>query len=128
MTYLLDVNILLALAWTPHLHHAAASRWFAGKQFATCPITQLGFLRISTTLGQTGYAGNVEDARRALDSIVQANAHTFWPDQLAPVSIPLPSTSKQLTDSYLVALARHNRGKLATFDQGITGPHVELLA
>ena len=41
---LLDVNVLLALAWPTHVHHLAAHRWFAensGLGWATCPLTQL---------------------------------------------------------------------------------------
>jgi len=45
---LLDVNVLLALAWPNHVHHPAAHRWFAENHregWATCPLTQMGFVR-----------------------------------------------------------------------------------
>lgn len=48
--YLLDANVLLALAWPNHLHHAAAHLWFAKNHksgWATCPLTQLAFVRLS---------------------------------------------------------------------------------
>ena len=47
---LLDINVLLALAWPTHVHHAAAHRWFSGSAslaWASCPLTQLGFVRLS---------------------------------------------------------------------------------
>ena len=51
MTYLLDVNALLALAHTRHLNHSDAKRWLgslhADADFATCAITELGFVGVS---------------------------------------------------------------------------------
>jgi hypothetical protein len=47
--YLLDINVLIALAWCNHIHHEDARRWFARKGaagFRTCPISQTGFVRI----------------------------------------------------------------------------------
>jgi uncharacterized protein len=47
---LLDVNVLLSLAWSNHLHHQAAHDWFArnaSADWATCLFTQVGFLRLS---------------------------------------------------------------------------------
>ena len=49
--FLLDVNVLLALAWPSHVHHRDAQAWFAARQpagFRVCPITQAGFVRISS--------------------------------------------------------------------------------
>ena len=48
--YLLDVNVLIALAWDNHEHHARAHGWFgklAATSFATCNVTQSGFVRLS---------------------------------------------------------------------------------
>jgi predicted nucleic acid-binding protein len=39
--FLLDVNILIALAWDDHTSHQAAHRWFASNAqtgFATCHV------------------------------------------------------------------------------------------
>ena len=47
MTYLLDVSTLLAFLWQTHAFHQRASGWLEGKKLAVCPITELGFLRIS---------------------------------------------------------------------------------
>ena len=49
MTSLLDVNVLMALLWENHEHHQVARTWFQGvTDFATCPVTQLGFARVSS--------------------------------------------------------------------------------
>ena len=48
MTCLLDVSTLLAWLWADHEHHQRVIRWQKGKAIAVCPITELGFLRIST--------------------------------------------------------------------------------
>jgi predicted nucleic acid-binding protein len=47
--YLLDVNVLLAAMWASHPQHAKAFAWLTGKSVVLCPLTELGFLRISTT-------------------------------------------------------------------------------
>jgi hypothetical protein len=42
MTALLDVNVLIALGWPDHVHHAAARHWFGqscSNGWATTPIT-----------------------------------------------------------------------------------------
>ena len=49
MTRLLDVNLLMALLWENHEHHTRARSWFKGvSAFATCPVVQLGFARVSS--------------------------------------------------------------------------------
>jgi predicted nucleic acid-binding protein len=56
---------------------------------------------------------------------VELPGHQFWNDSLqlgeALERIPTPLTGhQQITDAYLIALAIHNRGKLATLDWGIS--------
>ena len=47
MRYLLDVNVLIALIDTAHIHHEIAHEWFAKRgEWATCAITENGLLRI----------------------------------------------------------------------------------
>jgi len=64
MTRLLDINVLLAIAWPQHVHHARVKRWLLAQtargklSIATCPLTQLGFLRISMNI--KGYAADFE--------------------------------------------------------------------
>ncbi len=123
MTFLLDTNAVMALAWENHEHHAVASRWLRGvKAFATCPMTQGGFVRISSNPA-LGYANSTAEAFRSLDSIIGDERHTFWPDDLsfggAEVRRGLIGSHTQVTDKYLAALAFIHKGSLATFDQGL---------
>jgi hypothetical protein len=46
--HLLDVNVLLAGIWTSHPKHLVIFTWLKGKHLVECPISGLGFLRISS--------------------------------------------------------------------------------
>ena len=121
MRFLLDTNALLALAWQNHEHHPLATRWLRGvPSFATCPITQGGFLRLSSN-PSLGFGNGTGDAFVALDSILADERHEFWPDDLsfgeAEVRRDAIRSHAQVTDKYLAALARRHQGALATFDQ-----------
>ena len=64
-TALLDINVLLALAWPNHDHHDAAHRWFdevPDRKWATCTLTQLGFIRISSNLSANPQMVSPQDA------------------------------------------------------------------
>lgn len=120
MTYLLDTNALIALAWENHVHHVQVTRWLRGlKSFATCPFTQGGFIRISSNPA-VGYANEPADAFLSLGSIISDARHVFWPDELSfadeEIARPPIRSHSQVTDHYLAALARHRGGSLATFD------------
>ena len=137
MTRLLDINVLLAIAWPQHMHHARVNRWFLAQtthgklSIATCPITQLGFVRISMNI--KGYAADFESARSLLSSLVhhQDFEHSFWMDDFSILSGRLKRNlgPNQLTDACLAALAENRAGgKLTTLDDGIKGSSVELIA
>jgi len=127
MTFLLDVNILLILHDPHHQHYKPVSRWFAqpsSRPFATCPITESGMVRLLLQ-GVTGLDPfDMQDAREALQRLVQLPNHVYWPD--APSYLEAASAlfarmqgHRQTTDAYLLGLAIHNKGKLATLDRGI---------
>ena len=121
MTFLLDSNALLGLAWQNHDHHGVTTRWLRSvKSFATCPITQGGFLRLSSNPA-LGFANGTDDAFVSLDSILADERHEFWPDDLsfaeAEIRRDLIRTHAQVTDKYLAALARRHKGSLATLDE-----------
>jgi uncharacterized protein len=121
MTFLLDTNLLMALAWENHDHHEGALGWWLGvPAFATCPITQSGFLRVSCH-PQLGYAISPADAFRSLDSILGNERHRFVPDDLSldahEIGRDRIKSHNQVTDHYLASLARRHRLCLATFDQ-----------
>jgi len=127
MTYLLDVNVLISLAWPDHVAHSVVRKWFAkngGKSWATCPLVQAGFVRITSNPAFSSHCLSVQEAVDGLRASLASEEHQFWPD-----SISLPEAMKvltmpivghqQITDAYLVALAIRHRGKLATLDQRI---------
>jgi uncharacterized protein len=121
VTRLLDINLLIALLWARHEHHRMARRWFGGVgRFATCPLTQLGFVRISSNPA-IGYALEVRVAREVLRDLTAHPRHTFWADDISVLDRAVPGVvaASQLTDAYLLGLAVHRRGRLATLDQGI---------
>lgn len=133
MTRLLDTNLLIALTWPNHTEHRKARRWFRSiRRFASCPLTQLGFCRISTHLK---YAASTTDALAAIRAWVSHPTHEFWPDDLSLNDnlVPAITGHQQFTDAYLFALARKHGGKLATLDAGIRSlvadapDHLELL-
>lgn len=122
--YLLDVNVLIALAWPSHVHHERARRWWADiDEWATTPITESAFLRLSTNASVVGRAVPVPDARAILVAVRASPGHTFISDDtsLAQPVIDLMrvATSAQITDAHLVNLAAAHRAVLATLDAGI---------
>jgi uncharacterized protein len=124
---LLDVNVLVALLDAGHLHHAAATAWLAAHAkagWASCPLTQNGCLRI---LSLASYP-NPQPTARVAERLARAMAkpgHVFWPDS---ISLLEPGTlrwdrvltSRQVTDTYLIALAASHQACLVTFDRGIS--------
>jgi toxin-antitoxin system PIN domain toxin len=125
--HLLDTNLLIALSWPQHVHHAKAHEWFqrTGRAaWATCPVVQIGFIRISSNPKIIADAVAPREALSVLQSILQLPGHHFWPDTIAPSDATVFASAafvghRQVSDAYLLALAQHNKGKLATFDRGI---------
>ena len=121
---LLDGNVLVALANEAHVHHAAARRWFLAEKspYATCPITQGTLLRL---LQITGMVAKPSEAVMVLRGFVEHPRHRFWPDDLGYLQIDWQGVlgHRQVTDAYLVALAKKHGGRLATFDKGLAALH-----
>jgi hypothetical protein len=126
-TVLLDANVLIALLWPAHQHHDAAHWWFGstkGRRWATCPLTELAFVRIVSNPAFSSDALNPADALTLLEQNLTHPFHVFWPDSL-PVRSAIVrqmrrvESHRQVTDGYLVALATTHRGMLATFDAGL---------
>lgn len=112
-----DVNLLLAYGWRSHANHSMSRAWFANlSEFATCPITELGFLRVSMS---PAYRASFEDATRILATLTTMKTATFLSCDLPSALIPPVSRYKDTTDAYLVSLARKHAYRLATLDEGI---------
>ena len=120
--YLLDVNVLVALSLSSHLHHLAATEWFdeADFEWATTPFTEAGYLRLSLNSRVTGRTISAAQAIGALHELREAEGHLFIPDDtsLSDAMIdlgPLVGT-KQVTDFHLVNFAARHDMRMATFD------------
>jgi toxin-antitoxin system PIN domain toxin len=124
---LLDINILTALLWPTHEHHDVAHRWFAGRgraAWATCSLTQLGFVRIASNPAFSRDALSPMEALALLAQNVAHPTHEFWADTLqVPAAVTRLEARlqgyRQLTDAYLLALAHRRKSVLATFDRGL---------
>jgi len=125
--FLLDTNVLIALVWPSHSAHLRAQHWFAKNArqgWATCPMTQCGFVRVSSNPAFSPHALSSAEALVLLRANLNHPAHSFWPDDfdLGPMSdfaAQELSGHQQVTDAYLLSLAMHHHGKLATLDRGI---------
>jgi len=125
--HLLDANVLIALGWPNHKHHASAHRWFSSidaSGWATCPFTQCAFVRVSTNPKAVGAALTPAQAVAAIARMTTHPRHAFWADDLPVASAYFPATSlrghQQITDAYLLALCASRGGCLATFDSAIS--------
>lgn len=125
--YLLDTNLLIALLWPSHEKHEPALKWFSrhrARGWATCPITQAGFVRIVSNPAFSRDAVQPREALQVLNANTAAEDHTFWADDL-PVAESVAFTGirlmghQQVTDAYLLGLAIRRSGVLATLDQRI---------
>ena len=114
---------MLALAWPNHVHHRAAHQWFSendGSGWATCPQTDISFLRLSMQPAVVKSAITFADAMIALTTSLTAPEHEFWPLDY-PITEIMPevriASHLHLNDALLLDLAIRHKGKLATFDR-----------
>ncbi len=118
---LLDVNVLLALAWPNHQHHQVAHAWFHAESrhgWTTCALTQLAFVRLSANPAYTPEAVTPQDGAALLAKFTAHKRHQFWKDlpALGVTMLKRASGHQQVMDAYLVALARHHRGRVVSLD------------
>ena len=125
MIHLLDVNVLLAAIWENHPHHARTFRWLEEKQISVCPLSELGFIRISTN--PKAIHAPMEKVRDLLQTFLTERAVGRVPDDL-PALHSHPQKSEQVTDFYLAALADKHGMKLATLDENIKHPAAVLVS
>lgn len=143
--HLLDLNALIALIWEEHPFHATMAAWFARharQGWATCAITQSGFIRVMNQPGLAKPARAVADLAEALQQNLRHPAHRLLPldfgfdDVLARCSGGVVG-HRQVTDAYLLTAAMRAGMKLLTFDSGLNSllasdteraAHVEVLS
>jgi hypothetical protein len=130
--FLIDINVLIALIDPAHIQHDRAHEWFAAsgkKAWATCPLTENGVLRI---VGHARYPNSPATpavVAELLTALCRLPGHDFWPDDITLLDPGRVDGSRlldsaQVTDSYLLALARAHGGQLATFDHRLVADAV----
>ncbi|MDB6040603.1 MAG: toxin [Verrucomicrobiales bacterium] len=123
-THLLDVNVLIAAITETHALHTRAFAWIADKQVMLCPLTELGYLRVSTHPKILNVS--MADARKALEQFVKEHKVARIADDV-PALDTKPKKSEEVTDQYLAALAAKHRLRLATFDANIKHAAVDVI-
>jgi toxin-antitoxin system PIN domain toxin len=124
---LLDINVLVALFDPDHVHHELVHDWFADHRsegWASCPITENGLIRV---LSNPRYGSPVSGLRTVRDGVrrfLESGDHEFWHDDISVCDNTLFNVSamtghRQITDAYLLALARKRNGHLVTLDRTI---------
>ncbi len=125
--HLLDVNVLIAMTWPTHEGHERVQDWFAGNpkaNWATCPLTQAGFVRILSNPIISRDAPSLEDTLKMLEKNLRNPLHQFWSADIDFAKAVEPVRKRivghqQVSDAYLVGLAIHRKGKLVTLDRSI---------
>jgi toxin-antitoxin system PIN domain toxin len=128
VTFLLDVNVLIALIDPTHIGHDAAHRWFGetgAASWATCPLTENGILRIVAHPKYPNSAGSPAAVAPIVARLRALPGHVFWKDEFSLlesdlVDVDQIATTGQVTDTYLLALAVAHEGRLATFDRRLS--------
>ena len=126
MRSLFDVNFLIALFTPSHVHaHRAHAWWQENGAFgwASCPLTQNGFVRI-TSQPAFPHASTTLNTLDKLRQAIAGTSHEFWADELSIMDENVFDTRfilghRQVTDTYLLALAVRNKGRLVTLDRSI---------
>ena len=127
MRALLDVNVLLALLDRDHLDHLRARAWLEAEiadGWASCPITENGFVRV---ISQPRYPSPITPAEAVnlLGGATEQPHHQFWSCDLSLLDASVVDRSRlhgprQVTDAYLLALATQHEARFVTFDRSIS--------
>jgi toxin-antitoxin system PIN domain toxin len=129
---LLDINLLIALCDPNHVDHQRVTLWFGetgGEAWASCPITENGFVRILSNPSYPGLSGNVSVAIQLLRKLTRHKGHHFWPDDYSicngPADLRRIAGYKQITDLYLLGLAVRRKGKFSSLDRHLPADVVQ---
>jgi hypothetical protein len=122
--YLLDVNVLFALAEPTHVHHRTVMRWFntPSLDWGLCAFSEAGFLRVATNPKTGSYS--VEDAAEVLKGFASHPGYRYWPITADWSALAAPFRERiyghqQITDAYLLGLAIKESGVLVTLDKAL---------
>lgn len=117
----LDVNVLLAIAWPNHQFHAAAIAALSSHtRWATCALTQLGFIRLSSNPAVVATAKSPHEAAGLLARMVADPLHVYLDALPPPASENVFGAllgHQQVTDAYLLRVAPANKATFLTFDR-----------
>jgi len=130
--FLLDVNVLVALIDPAHVQHDRAHDWFAAKgrkAWATCPLTENGVLGVVGHARYPNSPGSPAAVAELLSILLALGGHEFWPDDISLFDSRRIDTTRlldsgQVTDTYLLALARAHGAQFATFDRRLVADAV----
>ncbi|MDQ3200481.1 MAG: VapC toxin family PIN domain ribonuclease [Verrucomicrobiota bacterium] len=126
MSFLLDVNVLVAWGWQDHVDHRRTVHWIAAQKkrrrvkLATSPIPEIGFVRVAVQRGLGRVT--ISEAAEVLESMLQSlgDRHRFLPDDVSGTVWPdWCRRPADTTDAHLARLAEKNGLKLATLDTEI---------
>jgi len=125
--YLLDLNALIALVDPDSRQYSAMQTWFdlQGKNdWGVCPLTEAGFIRVTTNPIYKGSGRSVAQATSILQKLSVQPGYRYWminhkwADVTAPFEMRVTG-HQQVTDAYLLGLAIIEKGILVTFDRAI---------
>jgi uncharacterized protein len=142
--HLLDVNALIALGWDHHQHHDTMVKWFkrhAADGWASCAITQAGFIRVLSQPVVSKAALSITQWSDTLAQVLAHPAHRLLPLDFAFTDVMACCTGgvvghRQITDAYLLTAAVRAGARLLSFDRGLRqllateaerAAHIELL-
>ena len=125
--WLLDGNVLVALAIDTHEFHERVRRWFDSQSepFATCAITEGTLLRVHMKLAENRSAAAAWSVLEAIHSMPD---HLFWNDGFSYCEVSFSGLTglKQVTDAWLAELARRHEAQLATLNTGLIALHSDI--
>ena len=124
---LLDLNVLIALTDESHQYHRQAKKWMralAGESWGVCPLTESGYLRMTTN--PLMHSGNrtLTNSLAVLQDLIDQPGYSYWPITESWAALTAPFAARitghqQVTDAYLLGLAIKENGVLVTFDRGL---------
>jgi uncharacterized protein len=125
--HLLALNVLIALVRPRHTQHGKVMHWFrntGGKRWATCALTEARFVRVVSNPRFTSQAIGVMEALQILSELTALPGHQFWSLDFGCADAVRPVEERffghqQVADTYLLALAIRNKGRLVTLDRGV---------